>query len=65
MRQVFRIFLSAEDTRPWAILLCLLLSGFAEAISIAALLPTVQSIASDAIKTGAKKTTRKRENTPS
>jgi ATP-binding cassette subfamily C protein len=53
MRQVFRIFLSAEETRPWAILLCLLLSGFAEAISITALLPMIQSIASDAIKTGA------------
>ncbi|MGE3873345.1 MAG: ABC transporter ATP-binding protein [Parvibaculaceae bacterium] len=52
MRQVFRIFLSAEETRPWAILLCLLLSGFAEAISITALLPTIQSIASDAIQTG-------------
>jgi ATP-binding cassette subfamily C protein len=53
MRQVFRIFLSAEDTRPWAILLCLLLSGFAEAISLTALLPTVQAIASDGIRTGA------------
>src|SRR6476661_7826255 len=53
MRQVFRIFLSAEETRPWAILLCLVLSGFAEAISITALLPTIQSIASGAIKTGA------------
>ena len=53
MRQVFRIFLSAEETRPWAILLCLLLSGFAEAISITALLPTIQSISSDSPKAGA------------
>lgn len=53
MKQVFRIFLSAEETRPWAVLLCLLLSGFAEAISITALLPTIQSIASDGIGTGA------------
>lgn len=53
MRQVFRIFLSAEETRPWAVLLCLLLSGFAEAVSITALLPTIQSIASGGIQTGA------------
>jgi ATP-binding cassette, subfamily C, bacterial len=53
MKQVFRIFLSAEGTRPWAVLLCLLLSGFAEAISITALLPTIQSIASGGIETGA------------
>src|SRR5437868_17380 len=52
MRQVFRIFLSAEETRPWAVLLCLLLSGFAEAISITALLPTIQTIASNNVQTG-------------
>ncbi|WP_119389438.1 ABC transporter ATP-binding protein [Taklimakanibacter lacteus] len=45
MRQVFRIFFTAEDTRPWSVLLCLLLAGFAEAVSITALLPTIQSIA--------------------
>ncbi len=33
-------------------MLCLLLSGFAEAISITALLPTVQSLASGSIQTG-------------
>jgi len=53
MKQVFRIFLSAEETKPWAVVLCLLLSGFAEAISITALLPTIQSIASEGIGTGA------------
>jgi ATP-binding cassette subfamily C protein len=47
MKQIFRIFLSAEGTRPWAVLLCLLLSGFAEAISITALLPTMQSLTSE------------------
>lgn len=47
MRQVFRIFFSAEDTKPWAVLLCLLLSGFAEAISISALLPAIQAMASE------------------
>jgi len=51
MKQIFRIFFSAEETRPWAVVLCLLLSGFAEAISIAALLPTIQSIASQGIGT--------------
>jgi ATP-binding cassette, subfamily C, bacterial len=47
MKQVFRIFFLAEDTRPWAVLLCLLLSGFAEVISISALLPTIQAMASE------------------
>ena len=47
MKQVFRIFFLAEDTKPWAVLLCLLLSGFAEVISISALLPTIQAMASD------------------
>ena len=46
MKLVFRIFFSAEDTRPWAVLFCLLLAGFAEAASITALLPTIQAIAS-------------------
>jgi ATP-binding cassette, subfamily C, bacterial len=45
MKQVFRIFFSAEGTRPWLVMLCLLLAGFAEAISLTALLPTIQSIA--------------------
>jgi ATP-binding cassette, subfamily C, bacterial len=45
MKQVFRIFFTAEDTRPWAVLLCLLLSGFAETISMSALLPTMQAMA--------------------
>ena len=52
MKQIFRIFLSAEETRPWAVVLCLLLSGFAEAISITALLPTIQSITSEGIGKG-------------
>lgn len=47
MKQVFRIFFSAEDTRPWAVLVCLLFSGFAEAISISALLPAIQAMASE------------------
>lgn len=47
MKQIFRIFFLAEDTRPWAVLFCLLLSGFAEVISISALLPAIQAMASD------------------
>jgi len=45
MKQVFRIFLSAEETRPWGVLFCLILAGFAEAISVTALVPTIQAIA--------------------
>jgi len=52
MKQILRIFLSAEGARPWAVLLCLLLSGFAEAVSITALLPTIQTIASQGIESG-------------
>lgn len=48
MRQVFRIFFTAENTRPWAVLACLLVAGFAEAISLTALLPTIQSIGGEA-----------------
>jgi len=47
MKQVFRIFFFDEDTRPWLVLFCLLLSGFAEAISISAILPAIQALASD------------------
>jgi ATP-binding cassette, subfamily C, bacterial len=47
MKQVFRIFFFDEDTRPWLVLFCLVLSGFAEAISISAILPAMQALASD------------------
>lgn len=47
MKLVFRIFFSAEDTRPWAVLICLLLAGLAEAASITALLPTIQAISTN------------------
>jgi ATP-binding cassette, subfamily C, bacterial len=53
MKQVFRIFFTAEHTRPWGVLFCLLLAGFAEGISVTALLPTIQAIAN----TGAQATT--------
>lgn len=52
MKYLFRIFFSAEDTNPWAVLFCLLLSGFFEVISLTALLPTIQSISSNGLETG-------------
>ena len=45
MKQVFRIFFKAEDTRPFLVLICLLIGGVAEAASISTLLPAVTSIA--------------------
>jgi ATP-binding cassette subfamily C protein len=41
MKQVFRIFFTAEDTRPFLVLICLLLGGFAEVISVSAMVPTL------------------------
>src|SRR5688500_15966392 len=52
MKQVFRIFLSAEETRPWGVLFCLILAGFAEAISVTALVPTIQAIANSGGQAG-------------
>ena len=52
MKQVLRIFFSAEETRPWGVLFCLILAGFAEAISVTALVPTIQAIADSAGQTG-------------
>ena len=45
MKQVFSIFFKAEDTRPFWVLICLLIGGVAEAASISTLLPAVTSIA--------------------
>jgi ATP-binding cassette subfamily C protein len=45
MKQVFRIFFKAEDTRPILVLICLLIGGVAEAASISTMLPAVTSIA--------------------
>jgi ATP-binding cassette, subfamily C, bacterial len=44
MRQIFKIFFQQEQTRPWLVLLCLLLGGFAEAFGIGTLLPIVTSV---------------------
>jgi ATP-binding cassette, subfamily C, bacterial len=44
MRQIFKIFFTAEKTRPWLVLFCLLLGGFAEALGIGTLLPLATAI---------------------
>ena len=41
MKQVFRIFFTAEETRPFLVLACLLLAGFAEVVSVSAIVPTL------------------------
>ncbi|MGH6906337.1 MAG: hypothetical protein ACREDX_00595, partial [Aestuariivirga sp.] len=45
MKQVFRIFFKAQDTRPFLVLICLLVGGVAETASISTLLPAVTAIA--------------------
>ena len=45
MKQVFIIYFKAEDTRPFLVLLCLLIGGAAEAASISTLLPAITAIA--------------------
>jgi ATP-binding cassette, subfamily C, bacterial len=45
MKQIFRIFFTAEETRPFLVLFCLILSGFAEGLSLTAALPTITAIA--------------------
>ena len=44
MIQTLKIFFTAEKTKPWAVLLCLVLGGFAEALGIGSLLPIAASI---------------------
>ena len=44
MRQIFKIFFQAEGTRPWAVLVCLLLGGVAEALGIGSLMPLASSL---------------------
>jgi ATP-binding cassette, subfamily C, bacterial len=45
MKQVFKIFFKAEETRPFLVLICLLIGGVAEAASLSTLLPAVTAIA--------------------
>ncbi len=44
MLQVLKIFYNAERTKPWAVLSCLVIASFLEAIGISSLLPVANSI---------------------
>jgi ATP-binding cassette, subfamily C, bacterial len=44
MWQNFKIFFNTEGTRPWAVLLCLLFGGLAEALGIGTLLPIASTM---------------------
>ena len=44
MRQIFKIFFGAAETRPFLVLFCLLLGGLAEAIGIGTLLPITSAV---------------------
>jgi ATP-binding cassette, subfamily C, bacterial len=45
MIRAFRIFFGAADTRPWLVLVCLLLAGACEAIGLTTLLPVIAHLA--------------------
>ncbi len=47
MLQILKIFFYAEKTKPWLVLLCLLLGAAAEAAGIGTLLPAVGAMISD------------------
>jgi ATP-binding cassette, subfamily C, bacterial len=54
MRQIISLFFKAENTRPLAVLFCLVLASFAEALGIGSLLPIVNALLDDsATPTGA------------
>jgi ATP-binding cassette, subfamily C, bacterial len=44
MLQVLKIFFNAERTKPWAVLVCLVVASMLEAIGISSLLPVANSI---------------------
>jgi ATP-binding cassette, subfamily C, bacterial len=44
MLKIFKIFLNVEGTKPFIVILCLLLGGFAEAIGIGSLLPVIGTV---------------------
>ena len=50
MLRAFRIFFGARDTRPWLVLLCLVLAGICEGIGLSAVLPIVTTIGNDSLK---------------
>ncbi|MFT3672361.1 ABC transporter ATP-binding protein [Aestuariivirga sp.] len=44
MRQIFQIFFKADDTKPFLVLLCLLIGGSLEAVGIGTLLPALSTL---------------------
>jgi ATP-binding cassette subfamily C protein len=46
MKQVFKIFFKAEETRPFLVLFCLLLGGTLEAVGMGTLLPAMGTVLS-------------------
>ncbi len=44
MRQIFKIFFTAEETKSWLVVICLLFGGLAEAVGIGSLLPLATSV---------------------
>ena len=44
MLKVIGIFATARDTRPWLVLLCLLLAGLAEAASVSSMVPAITAM---------------------
>ena len=44
MRSILKIFFNAQQTKPFLVLVCLILAGFAEALGIMTLLPTISQI---------------------
>jgi len=50
MRRAIKIFFGSAGTNPYLVLLCLVLSSFAEAVGIGTLLPAIAAIAGDSGK---------------
>lgn len=47
MRQLLTIFFRAEGTKPWFVLVCLLIASLSEALGISTLLPAINAILGD------------------
>jgi ATP-binding cassette, subfamily C, bacterial len=48
MLQLLKIFFRAEGTKPWAVLLCLVLGGAAEALGVGSVVPVLAAMMGDA-----------------
>ena len=51
MLSLFKIFFNAEGTRPWAVLLCLVLGGATEAIGVGSVVPVLAAMMGDPSQT--------------